>query len=156
LATVVKTFFGSAVLETPNRRPDFLIIPDSSIGIYSRDAFDESHNIAGLDSVIIVELKRGGFELTYKEKNQALDYAREIRNSGKVDRNTKITCYVLGSSISSSSDVAEPNKEGNTTIIPRRYSAVLKQAHARTFNLLSKIEKITAKPINVTNKETLF
>jgi hypothetical protein len=94
--------------------------------------------------------------LTYKEKNQALDYAREIRNSGKVDRNTKITCYVLGSSISSSSDVAEPNKEGNTTIIPRRYSAVLKQAHARTFNLLSKIEKITAKPINVTNKETLF
>ena len=141
LSTVVKKFFGTASLDTPDRRPDFVILPDSSIGIYSRDGFDESHNVSGLDSVIIVELKRGGFELTYKEKNQAMDYARAIRSSGKVDRNTKIICYVLGSSISSESDVAEPNKEGQTTIIPRRYSSILKQAHARTFNLLSKLEK---------------
>lgn len=140
LATVVKAFFDKANLSTPNRRPDFVILPDSSIGIYSRDAFDDEHNIAALDSVIIVELKRGGFELTYKEKNQAMDYAREIRSSGKVDKNTKITCYVLGASISLNGDVAEPSKEGNTTIIPRRYSTILKQAHARTFQLLSKIE----------------
>jgi len=155
LATVVKTFFVSAMLESPNRRPDFVILPDSSIGIYSRDSFDESHNVSGLDAVIIVELKRGGFELTYKEKDQAMVYAREIRTSGKVDKNTKITCYVLGSSISSNSDVAEPNKEGNTTIIPRRYSAVLKQAHARTFNLLSKIQSLSSGQIKE-NDEDVF
>lgn len=140
LATIVKSHFGDAVLEIPKRRPDFVIIPDSSIGIYARDSFDESHNVSGLDSVIIVELKRGGFELGYREKDQAKDYARAIRASGKVDRNTKITCYVLGASINSAGDVAEPTTEGNTIIIPRRYSAILKQAHARTFNLLNKIE----------------
>jgi hypothetical protein len=138
LATVVKTFFGDAVLTTPRKRPDFVALPKSSIGIYSADAFDKNHEVCGIADVVIVELKKGGFTITNEEKDQAMHYAREIRKSGKVGKTTNIICYVLGSNIDS--EVEEETKEGNTVIYPRPYSTILKQAHARTFHLLQKIE----------------
>lgn len=138
LSTVVNDLLGGAELSTPRKRPDFVVLPDSSIGIYSCDAYDEKHEICGLSSVVIVELKRGGFEISSDEKDQAMKYAREIRKSGKVSKDTKITCYVLGASIATLAQ--EIFSEGNTVIIPRRYNTILGQAHARTFNLLKKVE----------------
>lgn len=138
LATIVKSFFGDAVLSTPQRRPDFVAIPDASIGLYSSDAFDKNHEVSGVADVVIVELKKGGFTVSNGEKDQAMHYAREIRKSGKVGKATNIICYVLGTFIDP--DVEDETKEGNTIIYPRPYSTVLKQAHARTFHLLRKIE----------------
>jgi hypothetical protein len=138
LATVVKTYFGSAALSTPRNRPDFVALPDSSIGVYSADAFDKNHEVCGVSEVVIVELKKGGFRVTNDERDQANHYARELRKSGKVNKATKIICYVLGSKIDQ--EVEEESNEGNTVIYPRPYSTILKQAHARTFHLLKKIE----------------
>ncbi|WP_281184761.1 ATP-binding protein [Trichlorobacter lovleyi] len=138
LSTVVNELLGGAELATPRKRPDFVVLPDSSIGVYSCDAYDSRHEVCGLASVVIVELKRGGFEVTSDEKDQAMKYAREIRKSGKVGRDTRITCYVLGASVEPTAE--EQFIEGNTVIIPRRYNTILGQAHARTFNLMKKIE----------------
>ncbi len=138
LSTIIKAFFGDRILDNPKRRPDFVILPDSSIGAYSRDTYDIGHEIDGIGSVVIVELKRGGFEIDDKEKDQAMYYAREVRKSGKVDRTTKITCYVLGSSINK--DAEEKNYEGQITIIPMRYLTVISKAKARLFNLIDQLE----------------
>jgi hypothetical protein len=138
LATVVEQFLGSAALTTPKKRPDFVALPDASIGLYSSDAYDRNHEVMGLASVIVVELKRGGFEVTTDEKDQAMRYTREIRRSGKVDKSTKIFAYVLGTSREDAAE--EPSFEGNTVVSARAYSSVLRQAHARTFHLLRKIE----------------
>lgn len=140
LATVVKKLFKGGVVDSPRKRPDFVILPDSSIGIYSCDAFDENHEVSGTATVIIVELKKGGFTISYNEKDQAMKYAREIRGSGKVNKFTKITCYVLGASVETSA--GDPATEGSITVSPRAYNTVLKQAHSRTFNLLKKIEAL--------------
>lgn len=137
LATVVEKFFGEAALRTPKKRPDFVALPDSSIGVYSRDSFDERHEVGGFGSIVIVELKRGGFSITDDEKDQATKYARELRRSGRVGRDTPITAYVLGSVLDAG---VEDGGEGKTRIIPRTYSVVLRQAHARTFNLLRVVE----------------
>ncbi|HEU0053598.1 MAG TPA: hypothetical protein VFQ39_10490, partial [Longimicrobium sp.] len=139
LATVVRQFFGTAVLNHPNSRPDFVALPDTSIGLYSRDSFDENNEVAGIEEIVIVELKRGGFKLTYAEKDQANRYARELRRSGKVGETTKIVAYVLGSAIEQ--DAAQELEEGRTRIIPRRYSDVLRQAHARTFHLMKALQR---------------
>lgn len=147
LSTVVNVLLGGAELATPRKRPDFVVLPDSSIGVYSCDAYDVRHEVCGLSSVVIIELKRGGFEISNEEKDQALKYSREIRKSGKVSKETKITCYVLGASIDPLAD--EESSEGNTVIIPRRYNSVLGQAHARTFNLLKKVE--TTKNVKVSD-----
>jgi hypothetical protein len=141
LKTVIDRFFGlTGDLKEPSKRPDFVVLPDTSIGVYSSDAFDQNHQVAGIDSVIIVELKRGGFEITDDEKDQALKYAREIRKSGRVVKHTKIVCYVLGTTVD---PLVEDTEEGGRTYVyTRTYERVLKQAHARTFNLLQKIQSI--------------
>jgi Histidine kinase-, DNA gyrase B-, and HSP90-like ATPase len=140
LATVVKKFFGTANLEHPGKRPDFVILTDSSIGIYGCDDFNENHEVSGFKSIVIVELKRGGFKITNEEKTQATNYARELRRSGKVGKSTRIICYVLGTKIDPLDE--ETSTDGETIIHPRTYNTVLRQAHARTFNLLRKIESV--------------
>jgi hypothetical protein len=141
LATVVQEFFSKAALRTPRRRPDFVALPDTSIGVYSCDGYDEGHEVAGFSKVVIVELKKGGFEISGKEKNQAMDYARELRRSGKIGLDTPIVCHVLGSTVDPvSSDVT---KEGATSVHPRTYVVLLRAAHARTFNLLKDITSTT-------------
>lgn len=67
-----------------------------------------------------------------------MKYARELRGSGKVGQSTKMVCYVLGASVDPQAE--QPTREGETTVWPRAYSVLLRQAHARTFNLLRKIE----------------
>lgn len=138
LSTIVKKFFGQQAIENARKRADFVILPESSIGTYSRDSFNSSHDIDGIESIVIIELKRGGFEISYSEKDQALGYAREIRRSGKVAKSTRITCYVLGSTIDH--NAIDNNDEGNTTVIPMTYNTVMAKAKARTFNLLSKLD----------------
>jgi hypothetical protein len=138
LATVVKKFFDKAELTTPSKRPDFVVLEDSTIGVYSSDAFDQNHEVSGLSSIIIVELKKGGFTISHDEKDQAMKYSRELRLSGKVGKAPQIICYVLGASVDPAAE--EASAEGNTIIYARTYDTVLKQAHARTFHLLRKIE----------------
>jgi hypothetical protein len=139
LATVLQQMFGGAAtpLSTPRRRPDLVFVPDGSLGVYTADAFDARHEVCGLARVVIVELKRGGFDVTSKEIDQGLAYARELRK-GRVSRDTPILCYVLGSTVDATLD--EELVSGHTRILARRYESVLKQAHARTFRLLSHVE----------------
>jgi hypothetical protein len=140
LSTVVKKFFGEANLEHPKKRPDFVMLPESSIGVYACDDFGENHEISGFKSIVIIELKRGGFKITNEEKNQAAKYARELRRSGKVNKDTKIICYVLGTFIDPFDE--DTATDGETSIYPRTYNTILRQAQARTFNLLRKIESV--------------
>lgn len=142
LATVVKSLFKdfSVAISTPRRRPDLIALPDSSIGIYSCDRYDERGEVNGIGRVLIVELKRGGFELSRQEVRQAEDYEIEIRKSGKISVETKVTAFVLGAKLGE--DARAPiTKADNTFIYPRTYSTVLRQAHARTFNLQEKIQR---------------
>lgn len=142
LLTVVGNFFQDKLIKpllNPRKRPDFVVLPDSTVGIYATDAYDDRSEVSGISKVLIVELKRGGFEITRKEKQQAQDYASELRKSGKVQKTTEIVGFVLGTTIAE--EATELVKEGNTTIYARTYSTVLRQAHARTFKLLEKIKK---------------
>jgi hypothetical protein len=138
LATVVREFFGGGELSTPDRRPDFVILPERSIGVYSRDAYDERQQVSGYDRVVIIELKRGGSTISFEAKDQALQYVRQLRRSGKIGKEARIEAYVLGSSVEPLAE--DPAQEANAHIIPRTFAAVLRTAHARTFNLLRRIE----------------
>lgn len=137
LATVLREFLGDGVSNTPRNRPDIVLLPDATLGAYSRDSYDDRHEVNGYSHIVVVELKRGGFRLGRPEKTQASNYCNELRKSGKVGKNCKITAYVLGSEIAE--DASEPLLEGSTVVYPKPYDAVLRGAHARTFNLLRRI-----------------
>lgn len=141
LSTIVKEFFKGKTIEHPMKRPDLVALPDTSIGVYSGDAFDENGEVCGTNKVLIVELKKGGYKITQKEKRQAMDYALEIKTSGNISQETKMICYVLGATVDTSSN--QVSREGDTIeVIPRPYSTILRQAHARTFNLMKRINSI--------------
>lgn len=144
LNTVIRDFFKdqSVDLTTPRKRPDIVALPNSTLSVYSADSFDERSEVNGISKVLIIELKRGGFTISRQERQQAQDYASEVRKSGKIGRNTSIVGFVLGAQIDS--DSLDEVKEGETIIYPRPYSVVLRQAHARTFNLQEKINKLRA------------
>lgn len=112
-----------------------------SIGVYSTDAYD-GHQISGLHSVVVIELKRSSVPISGAEKDQAMNYARKMRNPSQVNRSkTKILVYVLGGQVDE--DIADENgvADANPRVIPLDYDTVLRTAHARTFNLLRMIEK---------------
>jgi hypothetical protein len=142
LSSVIQNFLHDkgVQLSTPKRRPDIVILPDSRLSIYSSDAFDERSEVSGFSKILIIELKKGGFTLTTNERRQCEDYANELRKSGKVGKTTKIIGFILGATIQQ--DAQEESTIGHTTIYPRTYSVVLRQAHARTFNLLEKMKQI--------------
>ncbi|MBK7789481.1 MAG: hypothetical protein IPJ54_13085 [Saprospiraceae bacterium] len=75
-----------------------------------------------------------------EQKDQALYYARELRKTKKVSNHTPIIAYVLGSEIQP--EAIEPINEGPIKITPLRYNTILSKAHARTFNLIKKIEQM--------------
>jgi len=136
LSTVIDKFFKGGKVSDPRKRPDFVVLPESSLGIYSSDRYDENGEVCGINKVLIIELKRGGSKIIKQHLIQATDYADEIINCGKIDAETKIICYVLGSKV----EYRDPFNIGRINAIPRAYSTILRQAHARTFNLMKKIE----------------
>lgn len=140
LATVIKNLLNDTALDNERKRPDFVILPNSSIGVYSCESFNENHEPNDFSKIIIVELKRAGIPIDTKQKDQALLYARELRKSKKVSLNTPIIAYVLGSEIEP--DANETFTEGSVNIIPCRYNIILAKAHSRTFNLIKKIEEV--------------
>lgn len=144
LNTVIRDFLKDQVVDltTPRKRPDIVALPNSTLSVYSADSFDERSEVNGISKVLIIELKRGGFTISRQERQQAQDYASELRKSGKIGRNTSIVGFVLGAQIDN--DSLDEVKEGETIIYPRPYSVVLRQAHARTFNLQEKINKLRA------------
>ena len=140
LSSVIKLLLGDKVIENNSSRPDFVILPDSSLGVYSCDQFDGDHEPNDFSKVVIVELKRAGVPIETKQKDQALLYARELRKSNKVGLKTPILAYVLGSEVAP--DANEEFNEGPIRIIPYRYNTVLAKAHSRSFNLIKKIEEL--------------
>ena len=140
LAEVIGKFLGGAKYKPPKRRPDFVSLPEISIGAYCADAYDAVGEISGIRKVAILELKKGGFCVTQKEADQARDYAKEVRQAGRVQAATEIVAYVLGAKL-------EPGLEQmtvgeKTMIIPMVYQTVLRKAHQRTFNLQKRLQEV--------------
>lgn len=143
LAKVIKTCFKNGnveTLENSRKRPDFVALTDGSLGVYSSNRYDgNSGEVCGTQKILIVELKRGGSIICDKNRHQAEYYAKEIKKSGKIEKDTKIVCYVLGTSVDPECEVSKIGD--NIEVIPRSYSLVLRQAHARTFNLMKNIRE---------------
>jgi hypothetical protein len=135
---VVQEFFGKKNIVGSRKRPDFVVLPDSSIGLYAADEFTNGE-VSGVRKILIVELKKGGYDLSQKELDQARDYARELREKGCAQPETIIEAIVLGASIESG--IEQMSVGDRTTIKPFVYDVLLKRAHSRVFNLASRIRE---------------
>ena len=103
LQTVARELFkaeGAKFINERNR-PDVVVLPEKTTcqltGLESFDPVDPT--IVQLQHVLMIELKKGGFELTRKEVNQADGYVQDIAASGAMSGRPYICAWVVGQKV---------------------------------------------------------
>lgn len=103
LQTVARDLFKSddAQFVNEKNRPDIVVFADKTTlqltGIESFDPADPT--LTQMQHILLIELKKGGFELTRKEVNQADGYVQDIASSGAVSGSPYICAWVVGQKI---------------------------------------------------------
>jgi len=97
-----------------HKRQDFAILPESTVGFYDRPTFDTDHNQSGVDTLVIVELKKPRVPLGQEEKAQVWGYVKELRLKGLISMRTRVTGFLLGCEIAPQ---GEPSTHGGRTIV---------------------------------------
>lgn len=121
-------------------RPDFAILPDSTIGLYYYPHYDEEGGEYGTARLTIVELKRSGIPIGEAQKAQCWKYIKELYSKGLVDESSKVTCFVLGSTIESQETHARKEKDDRVIIKPLDYNNVITRATTRLYRLYDRVK----------------
>lgn len=121
-------------------RPDFAILPDSSVGLYSYPTFDQEGGEIGVDRLVIIELKKPGIPISTDEKAQAWKYVRELYAKGCLQDGSRVTCFVLGSRIDPLEGRARVEMDSRVTIQPMNYDTVLGRAKSRMLKLYDRVK----------------
>lgn len=101
LQTAAKKLFRleDAYFSHPNSRPDLIVNVEEQETYSLSGVEDISSGVVRMRKILLVELKRGGFRITQKERNQAFQYVEALINTDAVDKNTETVTYVVGASI---------------------------------------------------------
>lgn len=100
LQTVARELFKSVEAQFINERhrPDIVVLPERTTwqmtGIEAFDPVDPT--LTQIQHVLVIELKKGGFELTRKEVNQADGYVQDIAASGAISGTPFVCAWVVG------------------------------------------------------------
>jgi hypothetical protein len=103
LQTVARDLFKNKDAQFINERnrPDIVVLPDKTTwqmtGIESFDPTDAT--LVKIQQVLVIELKKGGFELTRSEINQADGYVQDIAGSGAISETPYICAWVVGQKV---------------------------------------------------------
>ena len=144
LSTVVKSLFKDSdydleYISNPRKRPDIVCLKEYTIKAVSTDRIDlEAGCILKPDQILIIELKRGGFEITAEEVSQAENYVRQIRKSSALHKFASIHAFVVGAKIG---DV-DCHKESSSGIVDVvTYGHLVETANAKLFKLRNQLKE---------------
>lgn len=139
MTKVIQTIFGAKDGRGSRNRPDFVVLDDSSIGLYARSSYDEDSNEDGIAHLVIIDLKTTGLPLGSKEKEQVWKYVKELRERGYLRQTTKVDAFILGDRIDNGE--AETQTRGDwVRITPMLYDTIIRRAEKRLLNLHSKVK----------------
>jgi len=140
LQTVARNLFKSMDAQFINERhrPDIVVLPEKTTwqmtGIESFDLVDPT--LTRIQQVLIIELKKGGFELTRKEVNQADAYVQDIAASGAISGSPFICAWVVGQKVAAG--VERDKQLGNPTygrVRAATFGSLVDTANARLLKL---------------------
>ena len=126
-------------VKTSGNRPDFTIIPNSSVGFYSTPSYGDDQVEVGISKLIILELKAPSVALDRDDKSQPAKYYDEFKSLGMISDNTQVVAYLLGSKTQRTMSL-ETTREKNFTIRVMLFPTLLNQAESRLFNLRRRIQ----------------
>ena len=142
MTKVIRQLFNDKVGKGSLQRPDFVVLPDSSVGFYSCSSFDEEFHESGVDNLVIIDLKTTGLTLGEKEKSQVWRYIKELLEKGYINQSTQVTGFILGTQIEPAENAeTKHGLNGNFLIRPILYDVVLKRAESRLLNLFEQVKE---------------
>ena len=141
MTKVIQDLFGSEQ-KGSRKRPDFAILKDSTVGLYSLPKYDDDGGEVGIDRLTIVELKKPGVPIGKDEIAQPYEYVKELFRKGLLKDGSKVTCFVLGSELDPLESGKTTRKGGDVIIQPLDYDVVMRRAKSRLLNLYRKIKDV--------------
>jgi len=144
LTTVINTLFKKEdmdldALDNPRRRPDIVCLKEFSLKAVCTDRMDyTTGEIMKPDQVLIVEVKRGGFEITDKEINQVEYYVRQIRKSAVLHNSATIDAYVVGAKLG---DIDQEKETTSGRVHAVTYGQLVDTANSKLFSLRETLQE---------------
>ena len=141
MTKVIRRLFGLKDVKGSRNRPDFAVLPESSVGMYSYPTYGEDGGELGVDRLVIIELKKPGIPISTDEKAQCWRYVSELLRNGLISRDTKVTCFVLGSAVDPIEQDARKENNERCVIQPLDYQVVIQRAKSRLLKLYDKVSE---------------
>ena len=125
------------------QRPDIVVLGDSTCSIVGTEGFDSADpTVTRIQSVLIIELKRGRFAIGRDEMNQADGYVQDFLGSGALDGTPMFRAFVVGHEIAPKT-VREKELMEEKVLRGRvqavTYGQLTRSAHQRLFRLKERI-----------------
>ena len=144
LTTVIKSLFKDEdydldAVSNPKRRPDITCLKRYSFKAVCTDRIDTAAGeIMKPDQILIIEVKRGGFEITDEEINQVEYYVRQIRKSAVLHSSATIDAYVVGAKLG---DIDTEKITSSGSIHAVTYGQLVDTASGKLFRLKDRLKE---------------
>lgn len=141
---VFKTKISKEVFNNHKKRPDIVVLRDSTLSVTGTEKFDSDSQLSIVDRVLIIELKKGGSELGREERNQAQGYVEDFMNCGSLIGSPYIEAFVVGHTYSEKiqpiSAVRNSNNVEMGKIRVSTFSQLVDTAEKRLFGLRKRLD----------------
>lgn len=128
----------------PRRRPDLVVLADkSSLSVVATESENEETGLVEVQEVLIVEVKRAGFELSRDEMNQATGYVEDLAASSAIAGRPKIRAFVVGDYLGASVKASPFRAVGDPEYGKIRactYSQLIQTANRKCFRLKERLD----------------
>lgn len=142
---VFKKKIDPTVFLNNKKRPDIVLLKDSTASVTGIEAFDSDSGLATVNKILIIELKRGGFNLTRDERNQAQGYVEDFMNCGRLIGAPYIEAFVIGQSFAKNLQPITTVKNANDVEMGKirlsTFSQLIDTAEKRLFGLRDKLNE---------------
>lgn len=102
--------------------------------------FDSDSGLSNVNRILIIELKKGGSNLSRKERNQAMSYVEDFINAGNIIGNPSIDCYVVGKTFSEKVELnVKVGDRGKVNV--STFDQLVDTAEKRLFGLRQKLNE---------------
>ena len=133
------------------KRPDLIVFGDSSLGATCVETFDPDSKLSKISSILLIELKRGGFKIRRNEVNQAMGYVEDILNCGHIEGRPYVSSFVVGDQIEEKME--EIRTVGESPVVGKiracTFARLVRTADKRLFKLKEQLEERYAEIPNV-------
>lgn len=141
--SVFKTKVQKNVFNNHKKRPDIIVLGNSTLSVTGTDNFDIDSNLSTINRILLIELKRGGFKLNRDERNQAMGYVEDFMTCGSLIGNPYIDAFVIGAEFSEKVQPISTVKNDNNVEMGKiriaTFSQIVDTAEKRLFGLRQKL-----------------